>query len=78
LPEQQRPDSGGRTGGIDTAATTATLDVYLPPTLTKAFAASIDAGSNATLTFTFTNPATNHGANGHCSPTTHLPDSASG
>lgn len=47
---------------INTTATTATLAVYAPPTVTKSFGAiSIPSGGNTTLTLTLTNPATNPG-----------------
>lgn len=54
----------GATGPVvltGTVSNTATVNVYTPPTLTKAFGGAIDTGNSATLTFTFANPAANPG-----------------
>ena len=53
----------GQTGGIKTGATTATLNVYAPPTVTKSFSpTSITLGGTSVLTLTLANPAANPGA----------------
>ncbi|MDX2220918.1 MAG: hypothetical protein SF172_18020, partial [Burkholderiales bacterium] len=48
--------------GSNTAAANATLNVYSPPTISKAFGGNIGPGGSTTLTFTLTNPVANPGA----------------
>ena len=53
----------GQGGGLDTAAASATLNVYAPPTVAKSFdTAGIMAGGSAVLRLTLANPAANPGA----------------
>jgi uncharacterized repeat protein (TIGR01451 family) len=50
-------------GGVETSATTATLNVYAPPTVAKSFSpASITLGGTTVMTLTLSNPAANPGA----------------
>ena len=53
----------GQDGGLVTSATTATLNVYDPPTVTKSFSpTSITVGGTTVLALTLANPATNPGS----------------
>jgi trimeric autotransporter adhesin len=53
----------GQGGGLDTAAASATLNVYAPPTVSKVFATpDISAGGSSVLRLTLANPAVNPGA----------------
>ena len=53
----------GQDGGLITSATSATLNVYAPPTVTKSFSpASITVGGTTVLALVLANPAANPGA----------------
>jgi uncharacterized repeat protein (TIGR01451 family) len=53
----------GQDGGLITSATSATLNVYLPPTVAKSFSpTSITLGGTTVLALTLANPAANPGA----------------